>query len=139
MRKLFLVKATFVAIGMGGLAVTQQSQSASAATCDTNHIIRCGVTSQTDLRNQYARNTTNDLPAVYSHYGISSNMLNNTKAKWGYVYVNGDVKVDNVVVATGAKTVGRENIPGSKPVTIGGKVFYERTPSVSFSILRQQW
>lgn len=133
MKKLLLSLLAFALIFIGGIAVVKaRSAPAYAADCDANAIVWCGTKNQTALKDAYKTNTTKDLPAVYSHYGISANMVNNQTAKVGSVTKSGDVILNGKVIATGARSVGRHNIAGSTKVVIAGKTYYERSTSVSF-------
>lgn len=111
-----------------------------AADCDDNAVIRCGVGSVSDVKDKYASNKSvrqifNCMDISKSdvdnmHKGLDSNqtgVVAGTVTKDGKVIVNGDV------VATNAKTGGRQNMPGSTDRTNDcGTPFFERTPSVSF-------
>lgn len=117
------------------LHATQQSHALSGARdCDANAIMYCGALSQSELANKYSQNSPGDLGAVYSAFGISATDISGSSSeiKIGQVTKDGRVIVDGKTVATGAITIGRQNIPGSTTVTIAGKTFYQRAPSVSF-------
>lgn len=101
----------------------------AAQDCDSNAVIYCGVTSISDLSVKYNQNQGGNLQAIFSHFGISggayfSDMQN------GRVTKSGDVYVGSKLVATGAVTTGRQNMPGS--TKIPGIEAYQRPPSVSF-------
>jgi len=103
--------------------------------CDDNSIIKCGATSAAELSERFNENKTNDLPAIYSSYGISAADIANasTIAKMGEVRKDGTIVVDGQVVATGAMSIGRQDIfSGSSQKKIGDKVFYETAPAGSF-------
>lgn len=126
-----LISATLVAVvSMAAVVMTSSAQAADSRDCDDNAIIRCGTFSLGELREKY----TGDVPEVFAHYGVSSAEVNGTSGtvKSGYVTKTGDVVVGGEVVATDAVTVGRQDMSGSTPVTIDGKTYYQRTPSVSF-------
>lgn len=123
----FLVLATV----LGGVWAASGSREVYAGDCDNNAVIKCGFTSQNQMKSLYKTNATRDLDDVYAHYGISADMINKG-GKDGYVTKSGDVLVDGKVVATGARSVGREYINGSTSFTAGGTKFYERSTSVSF-------
>jgi len=128
-----------LAASFAGLGLFAASH-ATAADCDDNAVIRCGVGSVSDVKDKYAGNKT--VRQIFScmdisksdvdnmHKGLDSNqtgVVAGTVTKDGKVIVNGDV------VATNAKTGGRQNMPGSTDRTNDcGTPFFERTPSVSF-------
>lgn len=131
MKKIFL--SLFVSvIGFSGLAFSSPVAAASRD-CDSNAIIHCGALTTSELQQKYNTNATGDLDDVFAHYGISaSDIKSMPNVKEGHIHKDGRVVVDGVVVATNAKSVGRHDIDGSSKVTINGKTYYERTPSVSF-------
>lgn len=116
-------------IGLGALpsqAITEVRD------CDNGAIIYCGALTESELRQKYASNKTHDLPAIYSHYGISSSMITGGSAKSGYVTKTGNVVVDGKTVATGAYTAGRLGYPSSRTLTVGGTKLYEHSTQTSF-------
>lgn len=132
------IRLYIVSLGLllsGALAVNAFAPTVSAAQvrdCDSNAIIYCGALSQQELLNKYNQNAPGDLPAIFSHYGISKADLTNGTIKQGAIHKNGNVVVDGKVVATGAHSVGRHDMPGSRKVTINGKTYYERTDTRNF-------
>ncbi len=132
------IRLYIVSLGLllsGALALNAFTPSVSAAQvrdCDSNAIIYCGALSQQELLNKYNQNSPGDLPAIFSHYGISKADLAGGTIKQGVIYKNGEIKVDGKVVATGAHSVGRHNMPGSRAITINGKTYYERTDTRNF-------
>ena len=104
----------------------------SARNCDSNAVIYCGALTTTELDQRYSNSGVSQ---IYSYFGISEQ---NVKGEGGLsidagdVFKNGNVEVNNKVVATNAITAGRENIAGSTQVTHDGVTFYKRAPSVSF-------
>jgi uncharacterized repeat protein (TIGR01451 family) len=103
-------------------------KASSPVDCDDNPIIQCGVYDQNKMISQYNANT-NGVKDVYNHFQINgdfSGMVNGTVTK------NNEVIVNGTVVATSALTVGRGNMAGSEKITLGGRTFYKRQPSVSF-------
>lgn len=138
MRKKILTIVASLAILAGGiftyLAIASPTEATSFGNCrrdnDNNAIIKNGTCSTDELSKKYKENRTKDLPAIFSHYNVPTNF---SSAKKGEVRKNGDVVVDGKVVATGAKSVGRQNISGSSKITIDGKTYYERKTSVSFA------
>lgn len=138
MKRLFLILGLAVLLGAGGMLINKHNRSeAYAADCDTNAIISCGVADQQKLKDAYKANTTKDLAQIFEHYKITGAMINGVTAKQGTVYKNGDVKIGNELVATGAQSVGRHNLAGSTAITItkadGSKeTIYQRKTSTSF-------
>ena len=135
-----LVMAVFLSVTV---FTTFAGSRASALTlnggedCSANSVINCGATSTAELISKY--NNTGSYPgvhAIYNYFGITSTdvaSLNNT-AVAGTVDKNGNVYVNNKLVARGAVTAGRENIDGSTKITYQGMTFYKRIPSVSFVV-----
>ncbi len=95
----------------------------SARDCNTNSIIYCGAITPSELKQKYAANKTGDLPAIYSHYGVSAAMINGMTQKQGYVTRSGNVVYNGKTVATGAHSLGR-HANGGTPVTINGHTYY---------------
>ena len=127
---LFVLLATVVTLNM---PTTSQALT-GARDCDANAVMYCGATSQNELQTKYTSNSTGDLDDIYSAFGISAGDIAGTSSeiKIGQVTKDGHVLVDGKTVATGAVTMGRENMTGSTAITINGKTYYQRTPSVSF-------
>lgn len=108
----------------------------SSRDCDSNAVIPCGALSTAELEKDYNNSAYGGVKALYSHFKISSSQMAKIgqTAQAGHVYKNGEVRVGNTVVATGAVTAGREFISGSTKITAGGYTFYTRPPSVSFRV-----
>lgn len=98
----------------------------SARDCNSNSVIYCGAITPQELKTKYNANKTGDLPAVYSHYGISSAQINGMTQKQGYVNRSGEVWYNGKKVATNGITVGRTYHSGSKKIVLGGHTFYQR-------------
>jgi|GEM_PF-589283 len=100
--------------------------------CDSNAVINCGALTTTELKSRYSNK---GVAAIYNYFSISASDIStiDKTAVAGRVYKDGRVTVNNVVVATGARTAGRENISGSTKIVSGGATFYTRAPSVSFN------
>lgn len=133
MRKIYM-SLVGVAIVLGGVLLLNvfngQSLAALPRDCDNNSIITCGAGDVSELTQKINENKPGDLPTVYSAYGISSSML--AGAKMGEVRKDGTVVVSGEVVATDAMSIGRQQLAGSTPKTIGGKTYYNSPPSTSF-------
>ena len=104
--------------------------------CDNNSIIYCGATTPDELKKFYKTNKTGDLPTLYSHYGISGSMINGVSSdNLGEVHKDGRITLKGKVVATGAKSIGRQDVyKPSSPVKIGGKTYYEHEPKSTFAV-----
>ena len=100
--------------------------------CDSNAVINCGALTTTELKQRYGNKGVAD---IYKYFKISASDIKDVDktANAGRVYKDGRVTIGDVVVATGARTAGREHISGSTKVTSGGVTFYTRPPSVSFN------
>lgn len=108
------------------------SQATTSATClsdsTRSFIISCGVTDRTDFIATVRENSIGDLKTIFAHYGLTENEYDRfaSNAKSGKSYPNGEIKVDNKVVATGGRILGRVNNANSSPVVIGATTYYER-------------
>lgn len=103
---------------------TNNRALAESRDCDSNAMMYCGAYSAAEFQQKYNANSPGDLPAIYTHYGVNPAELNGARS--GYVTPDGKVVVDGKTVATGAYTAGRQPKPQSHPITIGGKIYYER-------------
>jgi hypothetical protein len=132
-----LVLGSLFVLALTGAVATQvisDQQSVQAAT-NGNDIIAGGVSSKSDFVAEYKKNTTKDLPAIYTHYGMSSSELSRfgSTAVEGIAYKNGDIKVNGKTVATDARSLGRHKKSGDHAITIGGKTYYEGSNSTAFA------
>ncbi|HEX6461781.1 MAG TPA: hypothetical protein VFZ58_00720 [Candidatus Saccharimonadales bacterium] len=122
-----LVVGVFVAAMAvsGGVALSQQGLSAEAAGCKTNDIILCGVANAQDAVNKINQNAKGDLDKIYSAYlpGFSSADL--AQAVEGVSHKNGTITVNGKVVATGARSIGRNPQPSSTAINLGGGTYHE--------------
>lgn len=112
------------------------SKAALPVDCDNNSIINCGAVTTDELKQKYNANATGDLANIYNSYGITSAMINNadTTAKMGQANKDGTITVDGQVVATGATSIGRQNIfSGSTTKNIAGKTYYDTPNSRAFA------
>ena len=112
---------------------TIQALNPSARDCTTNSIIYCGAITPDELVTKYAANKTGDLPALYSHYGISAAMINGKTQKQGYVTRTGDVYYNGKIVARKAISVGREYRANSWTLSVGGNTYYERYAGTNYA------
>lgn len=128
------------ALGAAVFVGTSASQAAGGGDCDSNAVIRCGVGSVSDAKNSY--NSDASVRKIYSCMGISRSEVENMQSGLdnsgsgvteGTVTSSGSVYVNGKLVASGAKTGGRQDMPGSTDRTQAcGTPFFERSPSVSF-------
>lgn len=107
------------------------SQAATPRDCDNNAIIKCGATTAGELKEKYNQNATGDLKTVFSHYGISSDMIA-AGAPIGQVYKDGRVVLNGKTIATNAHSIGRQKIAGSSAISIGGKQYFQSPNSTAF-------
>ncbi len=118
-------------------------QNASAATCTDNDIMKCGYSSPSSFIDRVEANTngvnnTPDLQAIYAHYGLSSAEYSSfaAHAVRGEAMRNGEIIVNGKVVASGARSIGREESPqGSSPFSafIDGRTYYGNTNAQAFA------
>ncbi len=111
-------------VAAGIVGATGLIGAAQARDCDDIAIMRCGAYSVSEFNQKYNENQPGDLPGIYQHYGVDITKL--AGAKSGYVTKEGDVFVDGKKVATGGRTITRVDKPGSTPVVINGKTYFER-------------
>ena len=127
-----VIVAIVTLLGFSAIDAATTLAVSNARDCDGGAIIHCGALTETELRQKFSANTTNDLPAIYSHYGISSSMIQNGSAQSGSVTSGGNVIVNGKTVATGAFTAGRLGYPSSRVITVGGTKLFEHSTQVSF-------
>jgi hypothetical protein len=133
-RNFVLSFGALLLIGVVPFAFTDaQSTTNEQRDCDSNAVIRCGVNSTSELRQQY--NDHSDAKAIFDDFGISSQDVNqmSTNAVNGMVTKGGRVMVNGKTVATNAQTAGRQNMAGSTAVSHNGTTFYMRPTSTSFN------
>jgi PKD repeat protein len=112
------------------------SSAALPRDCDNNSIIYCGGTSSSELALRYNANKTGDLKTVYHSYGLSDYEMTHasTSAKMGEIHRDGRVTVNGEVVATGATSIGRQQLYANRTkVKIGNKYYYEGSPEYSYA------
>lgn len=128
-----MVVGLLVAVGaIASITFATQSEAAVSRDCSSNSIIKCGVTSMSELRNKY--NKSSELRKLFSHFGMTSGQINGQsgKVRNGIVHYDGRVTVDGKTVATGAQSVGRNANQGGKAFTVGGKKYYQGPTSQRF-------
>ena len=130
-KKFYMLFAVLTTVLSGILLINVFSGSAQAALprdCDDNSIINCGAVDPNELKTKYNQDQTGDLKTIYSHYGVSAEMIT-AGAVNGEVHKDGRVTVNGKTVATGSTSIGRQNIfSGSTKINIGGRDYYE-TPN----------
>ncbi len=127
--KRFISASTAVVAAFFLFASGPALSAQASGDCDNNAIIRCGVSSLTDLKQKYRENQAGNVQAIFQHFGISSEAAMDGMVA-GRVTKSNEVYVGNELVATNAVTAGRQNMPGSTPILNGAA--YQRPPSVSF-------
>ncbi len=128
-----VAKKWWAAVGLGLLVLLigwlcTATYSAQAQTeprdCDNNAVIRCGVSDVNQLTLKFIENKDNT-QAIYKSLLIAS--TDDFKGMVsGRVTRDGQVFAGNQLVATNAKSVGRQKIPGSQPIA-GGLAFMRPT------------
>jgi LPXTG-motif cell wall-anchored protein len=121
MKKLILTLAVLVIGILGAGALHANKTSADVLRYKNgNSVIYGGAYNQAELNKMKP-----DARALYAQRGVSTDL---SKAVEGTVKKNGTVTVGGKVVATGVKSVGRQDYtPDSKPLNAGGTRFYERS------------
>lgn len=130
-----IVAAFFVlGLGMFGVAGLSHYEQAKAAemvrNCDNNAIMYCGAATPAEFKQKFVENKPGDLPAIYSHYWIPQDL----QVVQGQSFRDGTVRVNGKVVATNAKSIGRQKIAAdSRMISIGGKTYYETPNATAFN------
>ncbi|MDB5163948.1 MAG: hypothetical protein JWS12_566 [Candidatus Saccharibacteria bacterium] len=123
-----VVASVLLAAGAGNFSRPAIAQTGNQRDCDSNAVITCGALTVDELKSKYQANSS--VQAIYKEFGITSlQSLDGLVA--GSVTRDGQVLVNNKVVATNAVTAGRQNMPGSTPIANGAA--FKRAPSVSFA------
>ena len=127
-----LIVASIFTLGLGvfGIlgAASRDNAQALVRDCDANAIMNCGAADANEFRTKFNANAPGDLPAIYGHYWIPRDL----QVVQGQAFRDGTVRVNGKVVATNAKSIGRQAIPGSRPISIAGKTYYETPNSAAF-------
>jgi len=141
MKKKFIASIAGLAIVLGAILLFNfMSTNSDAASlprdCNNNSIIYCGATTPDELKSIYKANKTGDLPAIYSHFGISASMINSvTEANLGQINKDGTVDLNGKLIATDAYSIGRENIiKPSTALVINGHTYYKHIPRNAFGV-----
>lgn len=127
---------TALALVVQSFAVFSPPEPANAAgggDCSPNAIITCGAFSIGELRQKYNQNAPGDLPALFGHFGLTSDIINNATVKMGTAYRDGRVVVDGKVVGHNSTSLGRSDFRGGQyAVGIGGRTYYSTPNNVIF-------
>jgi len=138
-----LMKLSFIA-GLLVLVVVCMgivAPRALAADCDNNAIIKCGFSSPGDFINKARANNSNnghhDLQTIYAAYGLEPAEYDRfvRYARPGTAYKDGRIVVDGQVVATNARSIGRQAAlqgSGYFSQNIGGTTYYGNSNARAF-------
>lgn len=139
MKKFYASLAALTMVVAGLLLFNFMGANSSAALprdCDNNAIIYCGGITPSELASRYNANKTGDLKTIYSSYGLSDYEMTHagTSAKMGKVHRDGRVTVNGETVATGATSIGRQQLYANRTkVKIGNKYYFEGSPEHSYA------
>lgn len=99
-----------------------QAQSAAVRDNSANSIIQGGALTPQEFIEKARANNPNDLQPIFSSYGLTPAEYDRfmQTAKMGTAYKDGRVVVDGQVVATDARSIGREKKPYSTTRSIAG-------------------
>ena len=107
--------------------------AATARDCNSNSVMYCGALSKNEfdhkLNNGDGQHSAAELKRVYNSWGINASTISD--AKLGTVMKNGNIIVSGKIVATNARSVGREFMPGSQRDPRSG--LWIRPTAVSFA------
>lgn len=117
------------------IAQGSHAEAAALRDNDDNAIVKGGTITKGEFVDKYNADKSGELEQIYHEFGLSKSELGRFEktAKAGVVYKDGRVEVDGKVVATDAKSLGRQNMAGSSKKVIDGKTYYLRDTSVSFA------
>ena len=117
--------ASFVFVGLcGGVVLATGDQS-------DNAVIRGGVFTTSQMRTVYSSDAT--VQQLFTRYGMTRDVMTSGHVSNGTVTKDGHVIVGGKTLATGARSVGRQNMPGSSVFKVNGTNFYERSTQTSFN------
>ena len=139
MKRFYASLASLTLVVAGLLLFNFMGADSSAALprdCDNNSIIYCGGITSSELASRYNANKTGDLKTIYHSYGLSDYEMTHasTSAKMGEVHRDGRVTVNGETVATGATSIGRQQLYANRTkVKIGNKYYYEGSPQYSYA------
>lgn len=109
------MKKILLSLVIAGSLFVAGNASAAVKDCDANAIMWCGAYSKTEFAYKVVggdqHNSAANLQAIYNAYSVSIEEMK--LAVNGTVAKNGNVVVNGKTVATGAKSIGRQYMPGS--------------------------
>ena len=113
--------------------------AAIARDCDSNAIIYCGFTSNSDfiktVKSNSSGNGHSDLKKVFNYFNLPASEYDRfvSEAKSGTVYKDGRVVVGGQTVAKNAKSLGRTTLRGGRSVKyISDNKYYYSSVDISF-------
>lgn len=148
---LFNLKTLVVSLALAVLGVLGVSTAVHALPqdCDNNSIVYCGYQNLGEFKNKYQ--SSGELQTFYNYAhnqsvassGLHPSEINRyvAEGKFGYVYRNGDVILDNgQKVMTNAWSIGRQprNDPRRVPIKIGDVTYYKSIVEVGFASTTQK-
>lgn len=142
MNQLLRFKLALAAIIFSGVALafavtnTQTVSAAAIQDCSTNSIIKCGISSPTNLITKIKAGKPADLDNIYKHFNIPTTSYDQfaKEAVLGTAYKNGNIVVDGKIVATDAWSIGRESKSYSESYKIDGETYYASDAKDVFNI-----
>lgn len=128
-RKAFVAGVTSVTVmaaAMLGFGFT----NTTAASCPTNDIMPCGASAPSTFISKLKANSPSDMQTIYAdgRYKLPTSEYNRfaSKAKAGKINPDtGNITVNGVTVGMDAQSIGRNSKSVSRPISIGGKTYYE--------------
>ncbi|HEX9153526.1 MAG TPA: PKD domain-containing protein [Candidatus Saccharimonadales bacterium] len=126
------------AVGLG-LATKQLTFAASGRDTGTNPILNqgsIGCLSMSECISDIRANNPSDVQTIYADRGLTPDEYDRftQTARLGKIYRNGNIVVDNQVVATGAWSMGREKFNWQRQsIVIGGKTYYMSSTQTGFA------
>lgn len=122
-----------LALAVSGGILLSLSSSAEAAACRSNDIIDCGVANKDDFLAKFNQNSSGDLPGVYASYlaGFNAQTVASSAVE-GTSHKDGTIRVNGKVVATGARSIGRNPQSGSTAISLNGKTYHESSNATVF-------
>lgn len=143
--KLLAFGVSLLAMATIGVVQLQSKAVDGSRDCDQYAVIRCGALNRDELRREYETNNTAaangstaeqaDIKKIFTAMGISRADLD-ARVEPGVVYRDGTVKVNDKVVATGAKMAARGlggiQIPGTSAQKVSVSAMNEAQTAMVF-------
>jgi hypothetical protein len=127
MKRLYLIGVVLFFVGLLGSAPVLAQ---SARDCDNNAMLYCGAMSPSEFNTKLTQGdglrSGQDLTNLYAVFGVNATEVNVTVP--GVVTKTGDVIVNGQIVATDARSFGRQYMSGSTAFGF----LWSRPPAVSF-------